>query len=54
MDFFSEVLSGIDTRGLLLPTIVHPADIQDREGCILLLATIGTYPFLTRLFVDAG
>ena len=32
---------------------VHPADIQDRDGCILLLATLfGMYPFLKKLFAD--
>ena len=41
--------------GLLLHTIVHPADIQDRDGGILLLATLfGMYPFLKKLFADAG
>ncbi len=35
--------------------IVHPADIQDRDGGILLLATLfGMYPFLQTLFTDAG
>jgi hypothetical protein len=29
-----------DQLGLLLHAIVHPADIQDREGGILLLATL--------------
>ena len=41
--------------GLLLHAIVHPADIQDRDGGILLLATLfGTQPFLTKLFADAA
>ena len=32
--------------GLLLHAIIHPADIQDRDGGILLLATLfGMYPF---------
>jgi transposase len=40
---------------LLLHAIVHPADIQDRDGGILLLATLfGRYPFLTTLFADGG
>jgi transposase len=40
---------------LLLHAIVHPADIQDRDGGILLLATLfGMYPFLQALFADAG
>ncbi len=41
--------------GLLLHAIIHPADIQDRDGGILLLATLfGRYPFLKTLFADAG
>jgi len=40
---------------LLLHAIVHPADIQDRDGGVLLLATLfGMYPFLQTLFADAG
>jgi hypothetical protein len=32
---------------LLLHAIVHPADIQDRDGGILLLSTLfGLFPFL--------
>ena len=45
----------VDTLGLLLHAIVHPADIQDRDGGILLLATLfGMYPFLKKLFADGG
>src|SRR5476649_71183 len=45
----------VDTLGLLLHAIVHPADIQDRDGGILLLATLfGIYPFLKKLFADGG
>jgi transposase len=34
---------------------VHPADVQDRNGGILLLATLfGRWPFLERLFADGG
>jgi transposase len=40
---------------LLLHAIVHPADIQDRDGGILLLATLfGMYPSLKKLFADGG
>jgi hypothetical protein len=40
---------------LLLHAIVHPADIQDRDGGIMLLATMfGLHPFLTKLFADAA
>ena len=35
--------------------VVHPADIQDRDGGVLLLSTLfGMYPFLKKLFADAG
>ena len=35
--------------------MVHPADIQDRDGGVLLLSTLfGMYPFLAKLFADAG
>jgi hypothetical protein len=35
--------------------IVHPADIQDRGGAILLIKTLfGRYPFLKKLFADGG
>jgi transposase len=40
---------------LLLHAIVHPADIQDRDGGIMLLATMfGMHPFLKKLFADAA
>jgi len=40
---------------LLLHAIVHPADIQDRDGGLLLLASLfGMYPFLKKLFADGG
>src|SRR5476649_713296 len=45
----------VDTLGLLLHAIVHRADIQDRDGGLLLLATLfGMYPFLKKLFADGG
>jgi putative transposase len=40
---------------LLLHAIVHPADVQDRDGGILLLATLfGLHPFLIKLIADAA
>jgi transposase len=40
---------------LLLHAIVHAADIQDRDGGVLLLATLfGMYPFLLILYADSG
>lgn len=35
--------------------MVHPADIQDRDGGGLVLSTLfGLYPFLRKLFADGG
>jgi len=35
--------------------IVHPADIQDRDGGALVMATLfGLYPFLLKLYADGG
>jgi transposase len=40
---------------LLLHAVVHPADVQDRDGGVLVLSTLfGMYPFLLKLFVDGG
>ena len=45
----------VDTLGLLLDAIVHPADIQDRDGGALLLARLfGRWAFLEKLFADGG
>ena len=45
----------VDTTGLLMHAVVHPADIQDRDGGILVMATLfGLYPFLKKLFADGG
>ena len=52
-----DAIFSVDTLGLLLVVhaIIHPADIQDRDGGILLLATLfGMYPFLKKLFADGG
>ena len=39
----------------LLHAIVHPADIQDRDGGVLVMATLfGMFPFLKTLFADSG
>ena len=39
----------------MLHAIVHPADVQDRDGGILVMATLfGMVPFLTKLFADGG
>jgi transposase len=45
----------VDTLGLLMDAIVHGADLQDRDGGVLLMATLfGLYPFLLKLYADAG
>ena len=45
----------VDTIGLLLHAVVHPADVQDRDGGVLVLSTLfGMYPFLKKLFADGG
>jgi hypothetical protein len=39
----------------MLQAIVHAADIQDRDGGVLLLASLfGLFPFLRTLYADAG
>jgi hypothetical protein len=38
-----------------MDAIVHAADVQDRDGGVLLMATLfGLYPFLLKLYADAG
>src|ERR1700675_2330266 len=45
----------VDTTGLLVQAIVHAADIQDRDGGMMLMATLfGLYPFLLKLYADGG
>ena len=40
---------------MLLHAIVHSADIQDRDGGVLVMATLfGMYPFLLKLYADGG
>jgi transposase len=39
----------------MLQAIVHAADIQDRDGGAMLLATLfGMFPFLLKLYADGG
>ncbi len=39
----------------MLHALVHPADIQDRDGGVLVLSTLfGMCPFLEKLFADGG
>ena len=38
-----------------MQAIVHAADIQDRDGGAMLMATLfGLYPFLLKLYADGG
>lgn len=45
----------VDTLGLLLVTVVHPASLQDRDGAKLVLdqARRG-FPSLERIWADGG
>jgi transposase len=44
-----------DTTGLLVAAIVHPADVQDRDGAPLLLAAVrSAFPWLRHIFADAA
>jgi transposase len=45
----------VDTQGLLMHALVHAADVQDRDGGALVMATLfGSYPFLMKLYADGG
>src|SRR6478672_2172273 len=45
----------VDTQGLLMQAVVHSADVQDRDGGVLLLATLfGRFSYLARLFADGA
>ena len=38
-----------------MQAIVHAADVQDRDGGIILMASLfGLYPFLLKLYADGG
>lgn len=44
-----------DTNGLLVAAVIHAADIQDRDGAPLVLASVHkTHPWLRHVFVDGG
>ena len=39
----------------MMHAVVHPANIQDRDGGVLVLATLfALYPFLRKMFADGG
>src|ERR1700740_1429306 len=45
----------VDTQGLLMQAIIHAADIQDRDGGVLLMGSLfGLYPFLLKRYSDRG
>ena len=45
----------VDKQSLLMDAIVHAADLQDRDGGVLLMTTLfGMYPFLLELYADAA
>jgi len=45
----------VDTLGLLLQAIVHPANVQDRDGGIALLTALADrFPLLAKLFADGA
>ena len=45
----------VDTQGLLMHAVVHTADVQDRDGGVLVMATLfGLHPVLLRLYADSG
>jgi len=43
----------VDTLGLLLKVVVHPANLQDREGARLVLGSLkAVYPRMEKLWAD--
>ena len=45
----------VDTLGLLLAVVVHPADIQDRDGAKLVLSKLlGLFPRLKLVWADSA
>jgi len=45
----------VDTLGLVMAVVVHPASVQDRAGAELVMdRLVGRFPRLTRLWADAG
>ena len=45
----------VDVQGLLLDVVVHPADIQDRDGAELVIDKLaGRFPNLSRIWADGG
>lgn len=45
----------VDTQGFLMHALVHAADVQDRDGGVLVMASLfGLFPFLLKLYADGG
>jgi transposase len=45
----------VDTQGLLLRAVVHPADVMDRDGALLLLpGAPAEFPRLSHVWLDSG
>jgi len=45
----------VDTLGLLLHALVTSADVQDRDGGLMVFSTLfGQFPFLKKLFADSA
>ena len=44
-----------DTTGLLVGAAIHPADVQDRDGAVLVIEAIhDLFPWLRHLFADSA
>ncbi|HVI89645.1 MAG TPA: IS5 family transposase [Dongiaceae bacterium] len=45
----------VDTLGFLLSVVVHPADVQDRDGAAAVLRQARrSFPFIERIYADGG
>jgi putative transposase len=45
----------VDTQGLLLKAVVHPANVQDRDGALLVLASLPRlFPRLRLIWADGA
>ena len=45
----------VDTLGLIMVLVVHAANIQDREGAMLVLRhLVGKFPRLEKIWADGG
>ena len=45
----------VDTDGRPLGVLIHPADVQDRDGAVpLLKASRSRHPFVAKVFADSA